>query len=165
MNVNSHLSWYAIRTKPRQNERAANNLASWGVTTLTPQFEGSNGRRRSPLFPGYMFARFDAVTMLHNIQFTRGVAYVVSFGGVPALIPDEVIEQIYARIDETGVVCRSAALQPGDEVVIQSGLLRKFVGVFERELQGSKRVQILLGTIAYSAHVQLSQFDVGQRAS
>jgi transcriptional antiterminator RfaH len=165
MQMSPLLSWYAIRTKPRQEERAAENLTSWGVTTLAPRLEGSNGRRRSPLFPGYIFVRFEGVKMLHNIHFTRGVADVVSFGGVPAPIPDEVIAEIYARIDEKGVICQTPALNPGDEVVIQSGLLRNFVGVFERELPGSKRVQILLRTVAYSGHLQVSRLEVAKIAS
>ncbi len=159
------LSWYAVRTKPRQEERAVENLTSWGVATLAPRLEGSNGRRDSHLFPGYIFARFDGLSMLHNIHFTRGVAYVVSFGGIPAPISDEMIGEIYARMDENGVIRNTSALNPGDEVVIQSGLLRNFVGVFEREVPGTKRVQILLHTLAYSARVEVSRLEVAKVAS
>ena len=102
--------------------------------------------------------------MLHNIHFTRGVAYVVSFGGVPAPISDELIGEIYARMDENGIIRDATALHPGDEVVIRSGLLRDFVGVFERELPGTKRVQILLHTVAYSAHIELSRLEVAKVA-
>jgi transcription antitermination factor NusG len=104
--------------------------------------------------------------MLHNIHFTRGVAYVVSFGGVPAQISDELIAEIYTRIDENGVVIRNmTALNPGDHVVIRSGFLRNFVGVFERDLSGSERVQILLHTVSYSAHVEMSRSEVAKLAS
>ncbi|HLJ26158.1 MAG TPA: transcription termination/antitermination NusG family protein [Candidatus Angelobacter sp.] len=158
------LSWYAIRTKPRQEERAVENLTSWGITTLAPRLEGSNSQRDSQLFPGYIFARFEGLKTLHNIHFTRGVAYVVSFGGVPAPISDEVIGEIYARMDENGVIRNTTALNPGDEVIIQSGLLRDFVGVFERELPGTKRVQILLSTVAYSVHVEVPRLEVARAA-
>ena len=104
--------------------------------------------------------------MLHDIHFTRGVAYVVSFGGVPAPISAELIAEIYSRIDENGVVIHNTvALNPGDQVVIRSGFLRNFVGVFERDLSGSERVQILLRTVSYSAHVELSRSDVAKLAS
>lgn len=159
------LSWYAIRTKPRQEERAVENLTSWGIATLAPRLGGCNGQRDSQLFPGYIFARFDGLKALHNIHFTRGVAYVVSFGGVPAPISDEVIGEIYARMDEHGVIRNTTALNPGDEVIIQSGLLRDFVGVFERELPGTQRVQILLRTVAYSVHVEVPRFEVARVAS
>jgi transcriptional antiterminator RfaH len=158
--MNPFLSWYAIRTKPRQEERAVENLRSWGITTLAPRLKGDSGWRASQLFPGYIFARFEGVNMLHNIHFTRGVAYVVSFGGVPAPISDELIGDIYARMDENGVIRTAAALNPGDQVVIRSGLLRNFVGVFEREVPGTERVQILLRAVAYSAHVQIPRLEV-----
>ena len=103
--------------------------------------------------------------MLHDIHFTRGVAYVVSFGGVPAPISAELIAEIYARVDENGVVIRNTTLNPGDHVVIRSGFLRNFVGVFERDLSGSERVQILLRTVSYSAHVEIPRSEVAKLAS
>jgi transcriptional antiterminator RfaH len=162
--MNSVLSWYAIRTKPRQEERAVDNLTSWGIATLAPRLEGT-GQRTQHLFPGYIFARFDGLTMLHNVHLVRGVAYVVSFGEVPAPISDDVIWEIYARMDEDGVIRTTPTLNPGDEVVIRSGPLRNFVGVFERELPGAERVQIFLRTVAYSAHVEVSRLEVAKIAS
>jgi transcriptional antiterminator RfaH len=163
--MNPFLSWYAIRTKPRQEERAVDNLTSWGIATLAPRLEGAKGRRNQHLFPGYIFARFDGLNMLHNVHFVRGVAYVVSCGGVPAPISDEVIGEIYARMDGNGVIRTTPALNPGDHVVIRSGSLRNFVGVFERELRGTERVQIFLRTVAYSAHVEVSRLEVAKIAS
>jgi transcriptional antiterminator RfaH len=164
--MNSCLSWYAIRTKPRQEQRAVENLTSWGITTLAPRLKRINGQRDTHLFPGYIFARFEGTRMLHDIHYTRGVAYVVSFGGVPAPISAELIAEIYARIDENGVVMRNTiVLNPGDHVVIRSGFLRNFVGVFERDLSGSERVQILLHTVSYSPHVEISRSEVAKLAS
>jgi transcriptional antiterminator RfaH len=157
------LSWYAIRTKPRQEERAVENLTSWGIATLAPRLKGDDGRH-SQLFPGYIFARFEGLTMLHNIHYTRGVSYVVSFGGFPAPISDELIWEIHARMDKNGIVHNEKALSHGDEVMVQSGLLRNFVGVFEREMPGTRRVQILLRAVAYSAHVEVLRSDVAKVA-
>jgi len=157
------LSWYAIRTKPRQEERAVENLRSWGIAILAARLKGHNGRRDSQLFPGYIFARFEGPKMLHNVYFTRGVAYVVSFGGVPAPISDDVIEEICSRMDENGIINNRLFLKPGDEVVIRSGPLRNFVGVFERE-SGMERVQILLHAVAYSARVQVPRLEVAKLA-
>jgi transcriptional antiterminator RfaH len=164
MYVNAMLSWYAIRTRPRQEERALENLIYWGIETLAPRLEGNPARHHSHLFPGYIFARFEGFQMLHNIRFTRGVAYVVSFGGVPAPINDELIAEIQVRMDKTNVIRNENALSPGDKVMIQSGLLRDFVGVFERNVPSAERVQILLRSVAYSAHVEVSCLDVARVA-
>jgi transcriptional antiterminator RfaH len=165
VSMNSSLSWYAIRTKPRQEERAVDNLMSWGITALAPRLQRGRGRRKPHLFPGYIFARFDGIKVLHRAHFVRGVAYVVSFGGMPAPISDDVIGEIYSRMDANGIIRDRTELNSGDHVVIRSGPLRNFVGVFERDLPGPERVQILLHTVAYSAHVEVSRLEVAKIAS
>jgi hypothetical protein len=69
-------------------------------------------------------------------------------------------------MDENGIIRSTAIpLNPGDHVVIRSGLWRNFVGVFERDLSGTERVQILLRAVTYSAHVEVSRFEVAKVAS
>ena len=72
---------------------------------------------------------------------------------------------IIARMDESGAIRNTATLNPGDTVIIRSGLLRDFVGVFERDLQGGERVQILLRSLAYNAHAEVCRCDVMKLAS
>jgi transcriptional antiterminator RfaH len=144
------LSWYALHTRPRQEERAAQNLIAWGVETIVPKLQEARVSVGTQiLFPGYIFARFDVPSMFHKIRFTRGVLYVVSFAGRPASISVEVI-----AIQDT------PSLRPGDPVMVKSGPLRSFVGVFERKLPGHARVQILLTTLAYSARMEVSASDL-----
>lgn len=47
-----------------------------------------------PLFPGYIFARFDAATMSHNISYARGVHSIVGVGDRPAPVDDAVISLV-----------------------------------------------------------------------
>jgi transcription antitermination factor NusG len=151
------LSWYALRTKTSQEKRAADNLKAWNVESFIPWLPAARSRSPRPLFPGYVFARF-IEAMTSKIQFTRGVLYVVNFGGVPAAIPDDVIGIMRSRSSETGMVMRDPLLQPGDEVVIRSGPLRDLVGVFERDLPGRERVLILLRAVAYNVRVEIPRF-------
>ena len=77
--------WYVVHTKSRQEERANSNLQAWGVETLNPkvktrrynQFIGTPLHISQPLFPRYIFARFNADKQLSKIWFTRGVQNVV----------------------------------------------------------------------------------------
>lgn len=151
------LTWYALRTKPSQEKRAADNLKAWNVESFIPWLPAVRSRLPRPLFPGYVFGRFSQ-NLTAKVQFTRGVLYVVSFGGVPAAISDEIIGIMRSRTAEDGMVMRDASLRPGDEVVIRSGPLRELVGIFERELPRRERVQILLTAIAYNARVEISRF-------
>src|SRR5436190_23940175 len=98
----SVFAWYAIQTEPQEELRATDNLNAWSVETFAPAWR----KRRSslsrpstssllkPLFPGYIFARFDVLNSLRRINYTRGVLRVVSFGGGPVPIQEEIIETI-----------------------------------------------------------------------
>jgi transcriptional antiterminator RfaH len=158
--------WYAIHTKPCQEERVVDNLMTWSIETVAPWLERRRAfGSRQPLFPSYVFARFDAARMLHKICFTRGVSYVVSFGGVPATVPEKIIEALRTRMNEQGVVRLTPSFSPGDTVVIQSGPMQNFVGVFEEKLSGSERVRILLTNVAFSARLEVEISDVSPACS
>jgi transcriptional antiterminator RfaH len=158
--------WYAIHTKPCQEERVVENLTAWSIETIAPWLEKRRAfGSRQPLFPSYVFAQFDAAQMFHKVSFTRGVSYVVSFGGVPAAIPEDIMKAIRARMNEQGIVRPVPAVRPGDTVVIESGPLQKFIGVFEKEVAGSERIRILLTTVAFSARVEVSISDVAPAVS
>src|SRR5215216_116169 len=104
--------WYAIHTKAKQEDRAVSNLIAWHIETFFPrlkesrcnEFTGQPTPLVKPLFPGYVFANFDASTMLHKVWFTRGVHSVVSFGGSPVPVSDEIISLIRSRIGQDGFV-------------------------------------------------------------
>jgi transcriptional antiterminator RfaH len=155
-------SWYAIRTKPRQEERAVGNLAAQGALTFFPHFLSSKFPFVHPLFMGYIFVYCDLESMFSKIRFTRGLSYVVCFGGKPAVIEPEIIELIRARTDKNGVCQPIPTLLPGEAVVVHSGPLRDLKGVFERDLPDGERVRILLSTIAYSAHVDIARSEVAK---
>jgi transcriptional antiterminator RfaH len=154
-------AWYALHTKPKQEKRALLNLDAWCIEAFAPRLHSpAKPSSLAPLFPGYIFARFDIDQRLHKISFTRGVSHVVSFGGIPAIVEEDVIATIRSRTDENGVVRIEFDLKPGDVVMTQAGPLRNLVGIFERELPDSERIEILLTTIAYSARIKISKYDV-----
>jgi transcriptional antiterminator RfaH len=154
-------SWYAIHTKPRQEERASENLTTWGIEVLTPRLPVKNQDSSwKPFFPSYIFARFLLERMLQKVSFTRGVSGIVSFGGIPAVIDDEVISSIKQRMDSRGILLPAAGFRRGDKLLVQSGPLRNLIGVFEEEVPASMRVRILLSAVAFSARVEVSRFDV-----
>ena len=153
--------WYVVHTNPRQEERANNNLRAWGVETLNPklrtrrynEFTGAPSTITQPLFPRYLFARFNAEKQLAKIWFTRGVHDVVCFGGSPALVDEDIIALLRSRIDEDGFVKTIDDLKRGDKVKIKAGPMRNFMGVFEHELKASERILVLLSSINYQGHL------------
>jgi len=152
-------AWYVLRTKSLQEDRAAANLTAWGVETFSPKLPPKRNRLFEPLFPRYLFVRFDPSRMLHKVRFTRGVLYVVSFGGVPAVVTEEVITMIRCRAQQEERE-RLDSFQPGDRVLVMAGPLQNLIGVFEKDLPSQKRIQILLTTVAYTARVKLPEHSV-----
>jgi transcriptional antiterminator RfaH len=153
--------WYAIHTHPKQEERAENNLKAWQVETFAPWRRGRQVRPSAPpahlpLFPGYIFARFNVEQLLYKIRYTRGVHSIVSVGVQPAVVDDELIALMQSRRNEEGYILMSGELQPGDEVIIKEGVFKGFVGVFERQMKDSDRVTLLLKTVAHRAQVIVS---------
>jgi len=163
--------WYVLHTHLKQEERANENLRSWGVETLHARmktrrynkFTGAPTYVTQPLFPRYLFAKFNA-EQLPKIQFTRGVHNVVCFGDSPALVDQDIIDLIRARIDENGFVKENNELKPGDKVMISAGPLRNLMGIFEREMKGSDRITILLTAIEYQGRLVINR-EMVQRAA
>jgi transcriptional antiterminator RfaH len=163
---NTH--WYAIHTHVHQENRAEANLRAWNVETFYPkvkdqrrnEFSGAVTYLTKPFFPRYLFARFEVHQLLHKVWFTRGVESVVSFGGAPTLVEDEVIEFFRAGADQNGFIKLGDDFKPGDKVVMNGGMLDSLVGVFEREMNDSERVMILLQTINYQGHLIVARNSI-----
>jgi transcriptional antiterminator RfaH len=156
------LRWYVVQTKPKQESRADANLRRYGLPTFAPKLRsprarGPEGRVSyvvAPLFPGYIFSRFDADRQLQNVRLTRGVQKVIGLGEHATPVDDDVIALIQARIGEDGLV-QLAEPRRGDTVRVISGPFQSLEGVFEERLSGRDRVMILISTMASQTRVQL----------
>lgn len=163
--ANSNSSWYVIQTNPRQESRASSNLMAWNVETFAPQmkehrYNQYTGELRfvtKPLFPRYIFARFSPDKLLHKVRYTRGVHSLVSFGEGPVAVTDEIIEIIRSRIGKDGTVRIGEEFRPGDNVIVKDGPLKNFTGMFEKEMNDSDRVMILLDMVSYQAHIEIDK--------
>lgn len=159
------LRWYVIRTKPQEEERAARNLTAWRVETFAPvwksprrnQFTGKLSYVVKPLFPRYIFARFDAHVLLQKINYTRGVQNVLNFGNGPTEIEDEIIAIIRSRVGRDGFVKMGDDFKSGDKVRITEGPMSGLVGIFERDAKDKDRVTILLTAISFQSHVMIER--------
>jgi len=120
------LAWYVARTNARAEFLARDQLESKGieyylpvVSTLTPR----RGRADTPLFPSYLFLRYDAESPERiSLRAIPGMAGLVNFDGVAPPVPDEVIghlRQTVVEMNESGGLC--TRYQPGDRVWIRWG--------------------------------------------
>jgi len=157
--------WYVVHTNAKQEARAASNLRAWRVETFTPKlkerrdnlYTGVPAFVIKPLFPRYIFARFEAGTLLHKVCFTRGVRSVINFGGIPTQVDDEVISIIQSQVGKGGYIQVDEKLRLGDKVMINDGPLKSLFGIFERETKDADRVALLLTAVNYQCRVVIER--------
>jgi transcriptional antiterminator RfaH len=152
-------SWYVVRTHCREEARAEANLAAGGFPTFFPRMKIDRRRKRAnevePLFPQYIFVRFDANTSLRSVCFARGVQTVVKFGGSLARMDDGAIKLLQSRVDADGFVRVGEELRPGDRILIESGPFASLIGVIERHVSDKERVMVLLNGIGGGMRVEV----------
>jgi transcriptional antiterminator RfaH len=143
--------WYALYTKPQMEQRVSAVLQAKGMETYLPTIPVYKGRRRTEksqtFFSCYLFARMDLGTVGYSsVAWTPGLRRIVSFGGQPAAVRDEVIETLRRRLERMEVSGYSVgqAFKSGDRVLIKSGPLRDLEAVFDKSLSSSDRAKILV---------------------
>ena len=153
------MHWYAVSTKPHQERQAESNLQRLGVETFCPQLKQGKVIRRvretviGPLFPGYLFARLNIDEHYRAVTYARGVRRIVAFGSSPAMVDDDLIEEMKGSLNNGCLTLGSHTLRPGQIVRIQEGPLCGLEAIFEREMSDHQRVVLLLRMLAYQARV------------
>ena len=147
-----HANWFAVYTKPRQENIALENLERQGFHSFLPMAINPYQRRSlrqlriEPLFPRYLFLNAVANQQsLGPVRSTRGVCTLVRFGVELASIPEMVIRAIRGRCDSaTGLVrLDPVPVEPGDHVRVFDGPLAGVNGLFQ-ERCGEKRALLLI---------------------
>ncbi len=151
-------SWYAVNTKPRQEEYAERMIMQLGVDVFYPKINEKKG-----LFPGYLFARYNPMEHYKKIRYSRGVRDIVSYGYNPVSVEDDIIETIKARIRNGFVQISNDLFKKGERVIIREGLFKDFEGIFE-DVKDSERIIILLNLISYQARIVVEAAKVGRAA-
>ncbi len=156
-------SWCAVQTHVRAEDKAAFHLRRQGYTVFLPKHLKRRKHARridwvpAPLFPRYLFVALDpAQGRWWSIRSTVGVSNLISFGGLPAVVPSEVISEIKARQDEKGLVKthEGCGFKPGDRVRIINGPLGDLEGLFEGSTD-EERVTILLSLLGREVKVRV----------
>ena len=146
-------NWFAIRTKQMQEFKAAQHLEVAGIETFAPRIRTRNPKVLQPLFPCYIFARFDP--NFYSLKTAPGVAYVLAFGGRPAIIERAIIESIREHSENM-----AGGPRIGDEVIITAGAFAELRGTLQREFPNSDIVRVLLHSAGMRASVEISRWDV-----
>lgn len=144
-------SWYLLYCKRGQLLRAQQHLERQNVECLTllitleKMVRGKRTQVSEPLFPNYLFIRFDPETIhTTTISATRGVSHFVRFGNQPAQVPQEVVDTLSAAPMQE--IVDPATPFPGDSVVITDGAFEGLQAIFS-EPDGEARSILLLNLL------------------
>ena len=124
-------NWYLIKTKPRQEKIAKQNLKNQGYEVFCPMSKINN--RLAVLFPGYLFVQLNKKTQNWSpINSTKGVSHFVKFGSNFAKVPTSVIEFVKTHQHiTTEKLINLNQFKPGDKVQISDGTFKNWVAIFK----------------------------------
>ena len=160
MNDLNGLRWYVVQSNPREEERAKHFLEEKGFHAYLPRMEVvtvrgfKNVTADKPLFPSYLFCRFDQDESLAYVRWTKGVVKILPVSVNPIPVNDEIVETIH-RLEQKDGVIRKKPLKKHDRVRISRGPMKDILGIFEHWTSDQGRVRVLLNFLNYHAAVEL----------
>ena len=156
-------NWFAVYTKPRQEQVALENLERQGFScflpmAINPYQRRSLGQARiEPLFPRYLFLNAVADQQsLGPVRSTRGVCSLIRFGMRIATVPAHMMQAIERRLDpHTGLVqLDPVPVGVGDKVKVFDGPFAGIEGIF-RERKGTTRALLLVKMLGTESTVEV----------
>ena len=151
--------WYALQVRSRNEMGVARQLRGMGYEEFLPLYEC---RKRwsdrikevqTPLFPGYLFCRFDPQNRLPILK-TPGVIQVVGHSRQPIPVNEDEIRSIQMLVT-SGIPNQPwPFLKVGEKVRIESGPLRGLEGVLA-EIKGNRRLILSVSLLQLSVAVEM----------
>ena len=152
--------WFILQFKANSHNQATKNLNRQGFETFLP-LHNTTSRKSSrfintskPLFPGYMFIRFDrAESEWHKINNTYGVSRLITFNSSLKSIPTTFIDSLMKRYDLSGKLLPIQKLKEGDQVAVLTGPFANFIATVET-YETDQRIWILMDLMGRKTKIQ-----------
>jgi transcriptional antiterminator RfaH len=160
--------WYVLTSKPREEQRAYDNLTIQGHEVFLPTVakvvkkKGVKNVSFQPLFPNYLFIQLDKqVANFNAIRSTRGIGSFVRFGLNQATIDNSIIDAIKRSIagnkqgktlEELLDYCR------GDTVEFTQGSLKGLKAIYQAQ-DGLERSVIMVKMLGQQSQVVVKNGD------
>jgi transcription termination/antitermination protein NusG len=157
--------WFAVRTSSGREKSVAAHLQARGIEEFLPfyrdrrQWSDRTKEFEVPLFPGYLFGRFE----YHNrgpVLLIPGVQMIVGVGKQPAPISDLEIDNL-RRVVASGAVAHphDRYLTVGERVRIREGSLAGVEGILV-EVKNSWRIVLSVELLQRSCSVEVDRFAI-----
>ena len=164
------MNWYCIHTKPRREQHVISFLSEQiGIETYFPKLMRYKSIRRvrrsviNPLFPRYVFGRFDTASHYRSIRYAPEVINVVGVGTQPAIVSDFLIAELKLWAGNTGdLITANADLSQGNRVEITDGPMRGLPAVIINIKDDSDRVEVLLSILTHNAKMLIDRSQLAR---
>lgn len=155
-------AWFCVRSQMKHEHIAAAHLRRLeGVEAFFPNLRVRKATRRGPvwmtepLFPNYLFCRFEYGSQIETVRYTPGVSTVIHFGIRTPTIPDEVIEELREGLASNAVASPRIRLSESDRVSIREGAFEGFSATVLAVAPARQRVRILLEMLGRAVTVEV----------
>lgn len=164
--MNKHFNWFAVRVRSRCEKLTAQDLANRGYevcSACAPQRRVWADRIRTvemPMFPGYVFARFDPAEGT-SILNGAGVVSIVGFESRYCPVDDSEIEALRIVSQSGAAVVRELRMQTGARVRVTHGPLRGLEGVLV-QIKNQHRLVVSVSLLHRSVAVEIDDLMAEQ---
>jgi transcription antitermination factor NusG len=154
-------NWYALRVRSNFEKMVQTGLRNRDIEEFLPVYEKKSRwsdrtkQIERPLFPGYVFGRFDATNRL-PILMIPGVVHVLGNGAGPIPVDEEELQAIRRTVQSGLLVMPWPYLKVGDQVVVEEGALSGLQGILVR-VKDRVRVVVSLTLLQRSVGVELDR--------
>jgi transcriptional antiterminator RfaH len=152
--------WFVLQFKSNSHHLAAKNLNRQGFETFLPLHDTTSRKlsrfinTSKPLFPGYMFIKFDrADSEWHKINNTYGVSCLITFNSNLRPIPTGFVDNLMKRYDLSGKLLPTQKLKKGDQIKISKGPFANFIATVET-YETDQRIWILMDLMGRKSKIQ-----------
>jgi len=159
ISANTNLPWYVLQCWVRKEGLIAANLERQGFECFLPKYKtvrkwsDRNKEVEQPLFPGYVFCRFEYSQRRPAIV-TPGVLQVVGCGKKPLPVEDREIEAIQLAIASELPTQPWPYLEVGQRVRIHTGKLSGLEGILVN-FKGNHRVVLSVSLLQRSVALEV----------
>jgi len=151
--------WYALHVRSRKESIIAAELQAKGFECFLPKY--TSLRRWSdrvkeleqPLFPGYLFCRFELANR-RPLLLTQGVLQIVGTGRSPAPLDDTEISSLQAAVASGLPRQPWPYLEAGTRVKLRHGNLAGLEGIFVN-FKGNHRVVLSVSLLQRSVALEV----------
>lgn len=161
--------WYVLRVRANREKSVAAFLRAKGLIEFLPLYGTSRRwadrtkQLEVPLFPGYVFCRFDAEYRLPILK-TPHVMHVVGAAGFPEPVDESEISALQ-RVVASGLLLQPwPFLKLGQRIVIQEGPLRNVEGILT-DIKGTRNLIVSISLLQRSVAVCMDRTAVRPAAA